>query len=121
MDLLITKEMYNMAIPICTMNNDSVFQCDSYIRGYHIYINIWEPLLSECLKCMKEPTNAVDKNAVAVVRTNSISKDVVVGHVPKNISMVLSMFLSLPRGTLNIVVTGKHVNHGAGYGLEIPA
>ena len=43
-------------------------------------MNIWEPLLGECLKCVKEPTNEIDKNAVAVVRTNSISKDVVVGH-----------------------------------------
>ena len=31
------------------------------------------------------------------------------------------MFLSLPGCTLSIEVTGKRVNRGAGYGLEIPA
>ena len=103
------------------MNDGSAFQFDSYVRDYHAYINIWEPLLGECLKCVKEPTNEVDKHAVAVVRINSLSKEVVVGHVPKFISMIVSMFLSLPGCTLSIEVTGKRVNHGAGYRLEIPA
>ena len=103
------------------MNNGSAFQFDTYVRGYHAYMNIWGPLLGKCLKCVKEPTNEVDKHAVAVVRINSLSKEVVVGHVPKFISMIVSMFLSLPGCTLSIEVTGKRVNRGAGYGLEIPA
>ena len=36
---------------------------------------IWKPLVGECFKCMKEPTNKVDKNAVAVVDTNSHRKE----------------------------------------------
>ena len=103
------------------MNDGSAFQFDSYVRDYHGYINIWEPLPGECLKRVKEPTNEVDKHAIAVVRINSLSKEVVVGHVPKFISMIVSMFLSLPGCTLSIEVTGKRVNRGAGYGLEIPA
>ena len=39
----------------------------------------------------------------------------------KLISMVVSMYLSLPRCTLSVEVTGKRINRGAGYGLEIPA
>ena len=70
---------------------------------------------------VKEPTNEVDKHAVAVVRTNSLSKEVVVGLVPKFISMIVFMLLSLPGCTLSIEVTGKHVSHGAGYRLEILA
>ena len=84
-------------------------------------MNILKPLLGECLKCVKEPTNEVDKHAVAVVRINSLSKEVVIGHVTKFISMIVSMFLSLPGCTLSIEVTGKRVNCGSGYGLEIPA
>ena len=103
------------------MNDGSAFHFDSYARGYHAYINMWEALLSECLKCVKESTNEVDKDAVAVVRRNSLIKEVVVGHVPKFISMIVSMFLSLPGCTLSTEVTGKRVNRGAGYGLEIPA
>ena len=40
MDLLITKDMYDVAIPVCIMDNGSVFQFESYVRGYHAYLNI---------------------------------------------------------------------------------
>ena len=53
-------------------------------------------MVGECLQCVKEQTNEVDKNTVAVVHTNnSHSKEKVVGHVQQNISMIVSMFLSL--------------------------
>ena len=84
-------------------------------------MNIWEPRLGECLKCIKEPTNEVDIHAVAVVRINSLRKEVAVGHVPKFISIIVSILLSLPGCTLNIKATGKHVNRVAGYRLENPA
>ena len=42
---------------------------------------IWNPLVRECLQCVKESTNEVGKNAVAVVFTNSHWKEEVVGHV----------------------------------------
>ena len=103
------------------MNDGSAFQFDSYVRGYHAFMNIWGPLLGECLKCMKETTNEVDKHAVAVVHINSLSTNVVVGHVIKFISMIVSMFLLLPGYTLSIEVNGKRINRGTGYGLEIPA
>ena len=73
------------------MNNGSAFQFDSYVRGYHVYMNIWEPLLGECLKCVKKPTNEVDKHAVAVICINSLSTEVVVGHVLKFFSMITFM------------------------------
>ena len=34
--------------------------------------------------------------------------------------MIVSIFLSLSHWTLDIFVTGKHVNHRDEYGLEIP-
>ena len=43
-----------------------------------------------------------------------------VGHVPKNISKIVFMFLSLPHCALDIFVTEKRINRGGGYGLEIP-
>ena len=58
---------------------------------------------------------------VASRAINSLSKEVVVGHMPKFISMMVSMLLSLPGCTLSIEVTEKRVNRVAGYGLEIPA
>ena len=66
-------------------------------------MTIWKQMVGECLQCVKEPTNEVDKNTVAVVRTNnSHSKEKVVGHVQQNISMIVSMFLSLHHWALNI-------------------
>ena len=65
--------------------------------------------------------NKVDKHAVAVVRINSLSKEVAIGHVPKFISMIVFMLLSLLGCTLSIEVTGKRVSRVAGYGLAIPA
>ena len=35
MVLLITKDMYDVAIPVCIMNDGSPFQFESYVRGYH--------------------------------------------------------------------------------------
>ena len=42
---------------------------------------IWKPLIIECLQCVKETTNEKNKNAVAVVCTNSHAKEEEVGHV----------------------------------------
>ena len=84
-------------------------------------MNIWEPLVGECLKSRKEPTAEIDKTAVTVIRINSYCEKVVVGHVPKNMSKIVFMFLSLPHYALEIFVTGKRINRGGGCRLEIPA
>ena len=80
----------------------------------------WSPLLGECLFGKKDPSNGVDKNAVAVIHLNNCGKEEVVGHVPQNISKLVSLFLSLPHCYL-LEVTRKHVKRGGGYGLEIRA
>ena len=63
----------------------------------------------------------MEKAAVAVIPINSYSEEVVVGHVPKNMSKIVFMFLPLPHCALDIFVTGKRVNCRGRYGLEIPA
>ena len=68
----------------------------------------------------EEPENEIYKHAVVIVRISSHNEEAVVGNVLKLISMVVSMFLSLPRCTLSIEVTVKRVNRGVVYGLEIP-
>ena len=96
------------------MKDSSTFQCDSFARRYHVYMNIREPLVGECLKSRKKPTNEMDKNTVAVIRINSYSEEVVLGHVPKNMSKIVFMFLSLPHCALDIFVIGKRINRGSG-------
>ena len=58
-------------------------------------------------------------------RTNTIDIVIfhnkrVVGHVPNNFSKLFYHFLLLPGCSIGVEVTGKRVNRGSGYGLEIP-
>ena len=63
----------------------------------------------------------MNKTPVAVIRINSYGEEVVVGHVPKNMSKIVINFLYLPHFTLEFFIIGKRINRGVGYGLEIPA
>ena len=42
------------------------------------------------------------------------------GHVPKNLSKIFYLFLTLPNCSIKCKVTEKRINRGARYGLEIP-
>ena len=39
----------------------------SYVRGYHEYMGVWNPIQGQTLLLKWEPTNAKDKNAVTVL------------------------------------------------------
>ena len=61
------------------------------VRGYHVYIDVWDAAIGEELDCQREPSNANDRYAVAVVKSG-----VVVGHLPKKLSRIYSLFTSTP-------------------------
>lgn len=65
---------------------------DSYIKGFHIYQDIWMPVVEETLHFKWEATNPVDSSAVGVCKDNKI-----VGHVPFSI---LSEFLQRYKASL---------------------
>ena len=44
----------------------------------------------------------------------------IVGHVPKSLSLWISMFLRLPKSGINCKIIGNKLYRGAGNGLEIP-
>ena len=90
------------------------FSFNSYARGYHTYMKIWNPVNGAILVCMQETDNPHDKYAVSI-----ICNLYVVGHVPLDLSKTFSNFLSLPVSTMLCIVTGKIPNYGAGLGLEI--
>ena len=83
-------------------------------------MDIWNPVIGEILKCTREPTNEVDKHTVAIICSDSLAKESVVGQIPHNISKFSSMFLTIPSTTIEVEVLDKRVNRGSGYGLEIP-
>ena len=52
----------------------------------------------------------VDKNAIAIVRTDSIGKETVVGHLRENITKLCSLFLKVPYTYIKAEVTGKRMS-----------
>ena len=92
------------------------YDLDSFVRGYHAYMDIRTPKVGDENFCLKsENENQHDKFSVAIVLEERL-----VGHVPKNLSKIFHQFMKIPNCTIGCKVTGKRVNRGAGYGLEIP-
>ena len=104
--------------------SETVLQVNSFMRGYHEYQEIWTPEIGDEYELKREPLNAVDNNAVAIVRKrvheNEFNGETVLGHVPKLMALWLTKFLKRPTNKGRAVVKGKRVNRGVGYGLEIP-
>ena len=71
---------------------------DSCIRGHRVSKDFWMPVINEELVCAQESGNPHDPYAV-VIKKGSL----VVGHVPRKISAVCSLFLRA--GTITATVT----------------
>ena len=80
----------------------------------HMNMVVWNSLIGEILKCKREPTNEVEKHAVAIMRSDLLAKELVVGHIPQNISKFSSMFLMILFTSIEVEVVGKRLNHGGG-------
>ena len=85
----------------------------SMVQGYHVYKDIWNTEERETLRCMRETTTI----AVFVVKEGVGT----VGHVPKKISALCSLFLRRGGGILCTVDGGRRRSHDLPQGgLEIP-
>ena len=97
------------------------FAVNSVIRGYHEYKTVWEsPADGEVLRCEREVGNSHDTYAVAVKKLID-GHYVVVGHVPRKISSICSIFIRRG-GTIHGTVNG-HRQYSADLpqgGMEIP-
>ena len=58
------------------------------VHGYHVYRRIWSSAVEEILYCEREPTNSQDRYAVAVKKDETV-----IGHLPRKVSRVCSLFL----------------------------
>ena len=65
------------------------FSIESCVRGYHVYKATWSASVGEILFCQREERNVEDPFAVSIVRNG-----VIVGHVPRKISCVCSIYWS---------------------------
>ena len=78
------------------------FSVQAMIRGYHVYKAIWEATIDgELLLCEIEVGNIHDTFAVAVKKSG-----VIVGHCPRKISSVCSIFIRRG-GSIHCQVTGN--------------
>ena len=94
-----------------------MFQIEGMVRGYHYYKDIWEAVIGEELECEREHGNIHDLYAVAVKQKSGVT----VGHLPKRISSVCSLFLRRG-GLIWCTVSGsrRYSSDLEQGGLEIP-
>ena len=99
------------------MAQSELYVYHSSVRGYHVYKDIWDATIGDILVCRKEASNVHDPYCVAVVD----QRQVTVGHVPREISAVCSLFLDHQR-TISCEIIGrrKYSSDLPQGGLEIP-
>ena len=90
-------------------NEPSKLEFSSFIGGYHAYMELWVPIVDECLRLERKETNQHNRNAVAV----TLEQGTVVGHVPFNLAPVLSQLLRRTSNKGTAKVSGEKVNRGA--------
>ena len=94
---------------------------DSVVRGYHIYISIWNPIIGYVLVCKQEVGNDSDRFAVAVCPLESSGSPLTVGHISREISRICWYFLE-EDGSILCEITGarQYSRDLIQGGLEIP-
>ena len=95
-------------------------EIDTYVKGYHVYKNIWEPTVKKELETEMEPDNVMDKCAVCVKKNPST-----VGHLPlvkngKFPKMIFYFLRADQDAECKVVITDKEVNLGDGDGMQVP-
>ena len=103
-----------MASEVAVTGGLNVIEFQSYVRGYHAYMDKWTPVIGQGLLLKREPTNSQDVHAVAVY-----FEDQVVGHIPYNLAPIVSAFLKRDINKGFSEVIGDKVNRGAGFGLDL--
>ena len=87
----------------------ATYETDSCVRGFHIYQDIWTPVIGEELLCEREEGNPNDRYAVPVLNVS-----MVVGHVARHISTLCNVFLRRG-GSISCIITGRRL-----YSRDLP-
>ena len=105
-------------IPIVRLKSYAI---NAFGMGYHVYKNNWTPSIGEELQGFMEPTNKLEKYAVAVKGKDGD----VIGHLPleksgKFAKRIFYFLKSNKNHHCKIAVTGKATNVGDGLGMKVP-
>ena len=92
---------------------------ETFIKGHHVYKDIWTPKQGEQLDVLMEPDNRMDKFAVCMKINEKI-----VGHLKKGTSerFAKTIFYFLRSDAYSRAwakVTGKRCNLGNGEGIQV--
>ena len=63
---------------------------DSVVRGYHVYLAVWEPHVEGRFIALHESGNPHDSHVMAVYRNED--PGVIVGHLPRELSRLCHYF-----------------------------
>ena len=95
------------------------FSVQSMVRGYHVYQPVWDGTCDgEILPCKREVVNIHDPSSVAITKGTT---GIVVGHVPRIISPICSIFIRRG-GTISCRANGsrRYSSDLPQGGLEVP-
>ena len=99
---------------------------DSAVRGFHVYQNVWTPVLNEQLKVIQHHGNSEDQFAVAVCKEappgpGVTSATTIIGHLPREISRLCWYFMQHD-GEILCTITDNNLRRSPLQqgGLEIP-
>ena len=70
------------------MDESEEYEVMSCVRGYHIYQLIWDASIGEMLRCKSDIHNSHDQYAISVMKD-----EITVGHLPRKLSRMCSLFL----------------------------
>ena len=110
-----TKVLVVMARTRCDL---SVVKRNSYVTGFHVYKEEWEPKIGETLQAEMDPKNDHDPFAISVRKGNQV-----VGHLERGVHFAQTIFYFLRADeTAQCVVTieGKPTNLGDKLGQKVP-
>ena len=97
-------------LPVVIITSNLIL--DSYIKGHHVYKDIWTPCIGENVTAEREPDNPMDKYAVCEKKDKKI-----VGHLRKGKSgrFAKTFFYFLkadPFSSCYAKIAGKRANLG---------
>ena len=95
-------------------------EIDTYVKGYHVYKNIWKPTVNEELETEMEPDNVIDKYVICVKKNTSIVGHLHLGKNGKFAKMIFYFLRADQDAECKVVITGKEVNFGYGDGMQVP-
>ena len=93
---------------------------ETFIKGHHIYKNIWTPQLDELLEVSTELDNPMDKFVVTVKKNQNIEGHLKKGKTGRFAKTLFYFLRSDSYSKCHAKVTWKRCNLGDGDGLQVP-